>query len=192
VILIDDIIVSDQIVEEYFHCDLSKCKGVCCVEGETGAPLEDEELPLLKSLYPLIKKYLTEEGKGAIRKQGYFVKGKKGNYNTPLVDGKACAYIHYENGIAKCGIEKAYEEGEITFQKPLSCHLYPIRVTATGEMQFVNYDEWEICNAACDLGKMKKLPLYKFLKAPLIRKFGKETYEALEASAEHLSKDVTR
>ena len=181
-IIIDDIIISDEIIEHQFLCDLNACKGACCVEGESGAPLEQDELQVLQEIYPKVKKYLTDEGRKAIEEKGFFVKDKKGIAKTPLMPNMACAYVQYEkNGTASCGIQKAFNEGKITFPKPVSCHLYPIRITKSRMgREHVNYEEWEICTAACKLGKKMKLPIYRFVKEALIRKYGPEFYAALE------------
>lgn len=183
-ILIEDKIVSDEIIEQHFVCNLTACKGACCVEGEQGAPLEKAEATILEEIYSKIKDRLTPEGRKAIEAQGTSVK-KKGKLKTPLVRNKACAYAIFDKGIAQCGIEKAFEEGVTDFRKPISCHLYPVRITSTEEMDFINYEEWDICDPACSLGKELKMPLYKFVKDALIRKYGEEFYQALEAAEQH-------
>lgn len=180
---IDQVLVSDAIFAEKFHCNLNACKGACCIEGDYGAPLEMAEMHLLEELYPLIEPYLSEEGKKAITEQGLFTYYKEDkSYGTPLINGSACAYVTFENGIAQCGIEKAYLADKINFKKPISCHLYPIRMTTlknTGQ-EAINYDEWNICKEACSLGKELKLPVYQFLKEAINRKFGQSFYEALD------------
>ena len=179
-IVIDKTVISDDIADNYFICDLSKCKGGCCVEGDLGAPLEKEELEKLEEVYEQVEPYLSEEGKKAIKDQGKYVFDDDGEYSTPTVNGKECAYAIYdEKGILKCGIEKAYKEGKTDFQKPISCHLYPIRVTKYDSYHALNYDRWEICLPACELGRKNKLPLYVFLKDALIRKFGEDWYQQL-------------
>ena len=188
-ILIEDVIISDAVVEEDFVCNLSACKGGCCVKVDSGAPLEAEETQWLKEHYRAIEKHITPEGRQAIKEQGVYVRSTE-KVSTPLIDNKACAYVCYEKGVAQCGIEKANEQGDIGFQKPISCHLYPIRITKTDEMEFVNYEEWDICSPACKLGGELKVPVYKFLKNALIRKYGTEFYEALEATQEHLSRQA--
>src|SRR5687768_4890923 len=127
-LVIDDILIGDAVVQEHFVCNLTACKGACCVEGESGAPLEPEELEILEKIYPEVKPYLTEEGRQIIETNGFSV-GRKGALKTPLLKEGGCAYIRYENGVAQCGIQKAYREGKVTFEKPISCHLYPIRIT---------------------------------------------------------------
>ncbi|MDZ4845210.1 MAG: DUF3109 family protein [Chitinophagales bacterium] len=186
-IAIDNILVSDAVVQDYFTCNLNACKGACCVEGESGAPLEPEELETLEKIYPQVKPYLTEEGIQIIEAKGFFAEEKKGEYKTPLMKDGACVYIRYENKMAQCGIQKAYREGKVDFEKPISCHLYPIRITKSKSgMTHVNYDEWEICSPACELGKSLKMPLYKFVKEALVRKFGEEFYVTLDLAAAQL------
>jgi hypothetical protein len=191
-ILIDDILVSDDVVKKDFVCNIAKCKGVCCVEGDSGAPVEADERKILKKIYPKIKKYLTKEGISAIEKQGTSVDEPDDEYTpyaTPLIKGKACAYVNYEkDGTITCGIEKAWKDGVTDFQKPISCHLYPIRIKPMETVTAVNYDRWEICKDACTLGKKLKVPVYQFLKPALERKFGKDFYLALDTIAQDLEK----
>lgn len=185
-LIVQDKLISEDVVKEQFLCQLDACKGACCWEGDFGAPLEKEELETLQRIYPDIKPFLREEGVRAIEEQGLYVEyeGDSGIFGTTLIDDRDCAYLTYEeNGIAKCGIEKAYEAGATDFQKPISCHLYPIRVSkneATG-FEALNYDSWDICSAACTAGKKAKLPIYQFLKGALIRKYGESFFEELEA-----------
>ncbi len=189
-ILIDDKLISDDVVEQHFVCNIKKCKGICCVEGDSGAPVEKSETKILKKIYPKIKKYLLPEGIKAIEEQGTYVDEPDDEYTayaTPLIDGGACAYVNYEkDGTISCAIEKAWKDGVVDFRKPISCHLYPIRLKNMDTITAVNYDVWDICSDACKLGKSLKVPLYVFLKDALIRKFGKEFYETLEyAAKEH-------
>ena len=190
-ILIDDILVSDDVIDTQFVCNIKKCKGICCVEGDSGAPVELSETKILKKIYPQLKKYLLPEGIKAIEEQGTFVDEPDDEYTayaTPLIDGGACAYINYElDGTASCGIEKAWKDGATDFRKPISCHLYPIRIKQMETVTAVNYDVWDICGDACSLGKKLKVPVYVFLKEALIRKFGEEFYETLDtvAKSEH-------
>ncbi|PIY08920.1 MAG: DUF3109 domain-containing protein [Flexibacter sp. CG_4_10_14_3_um_filter_32_15] len=178
---IKNTLVSDNVALTQFVCNLSKCKGACCVEGEMGAPLEDNERHILEDIYEDVKPFLTEEGIEAIEKNGKYVLDEDNEFSTTLIErNTACAYVTYdEKGITKCGIEKAFEAGKIDYQKPISCHLYPIRITKYASFDAVNYDEWEICSPACSLGKELKVPVYKFLKTPLIRKYGTEWYDEL-------------
>lgn len=177
-------LVSEAIIEKDFVCNLSACKGICCIEGDAGAPLEAEEVAILKEIYPKVKPFLTQKGIEAIEAQGEIVTSENKELETPLIDNKACAYINYdEKGIAGCGIEKAYNAGIIDWKKPISCHLYPVRVKKYSEFSAVNYHSWEICNDACTLGKELKVPVYKFVKEALIRKFGAPWFDDLEETA---------
>lgn len=183
---IDGRVVSLDLLEKHFICDLDKCKGMCCVHGDSGAPLEPEEVVKLDKLFPAIKKYLRPEGIQAIKNQGRHVIDNDGDVVTPLVDGKECAYVIFEQGIAKCGIEKAFEDGAIDYQKPVSCHLYPVRTKRYQDFEGVNYDRWEICKPATLLGHKENIPVYKFVKKALIRKYGSGFYEKLEIAADSL------
>ncbi|HRW99159.1 MAG TPA: DUF3109 family protein [Cyclobacteriaceae bacterium] len=177
---VGEVLVSDDIKEKEFVCNLEKCKGACCVEGELGAPLEEDELPIMKEIQEEIKPYLSRDGLKAIKRQGAYVLDEDGDYSTPTIGGRECAYAIYdEQGILKCGIEQAYLDGKTKFRKPISCHLYPIRITKKKDFEAVNYHKWSICSAACALGKSLGIPLYKFLKEPLIRKYGKAWYKEL-------------
>ena len=184
-ILIDDILISDDVLKKQFLCNLKACKGACCVEGDLGAPLNADELPVLTEIYAQVKPFLTQQGIDEIETQGLYILNDDGTAATPLIDGKACVYINYDaDGTAKCGIEQAFLAGKIDWKKPISCHLYPIRLDKTKYYTAVNYDKWDICNAACELGKKNQLPVYKFLKEPLIRQFGADFYEQLQHAAE--------
>lgn len=177
---VGEVLVSDDIKEKEFVCNLEKCKGACCVEGELGAPLEEDELPIMKDIQEEIKPYLTRDGLKAIKRQGAYVLDEDGDYSTPTIGGRECAYAIYdEQGILKCGIEQAYLDGKTKFRKPISCHLYPIRITKKKNFEAINYHKWSICSAACALGKSLGVPIYKFLKDPLIRKYGKAWYREL-------------
>ncbi len=179
---VQNTLVHEDVVKENFVCNLNKCKGACCVEGDSGAPLEKSELKILEEIYPHVQSYMTEKGIAAIEESGAWVRDFEGDYTTPCVNtNKECAYVTWENGITKCAIEKAYEEGVISWKKPISCHLYPIRITSYPEFDVLHYDRWNICSDACSFGRELKVPVYSFLKDPLIRKYGKEWYEELEA-----------
>ena len=177
-------IVSEDIIEKDFVCNLSACKGACCVDGEAGAPLYKEEANTLKDIYPKVKPFLRSEGIKAIEEQGVFVTSELGDLETPLINGEDCAYVIFdEKGTALCGIEKAFNQGEISWKKPISCHLYPVRVKDYSEFSAVNYERWHICDDACTLGKELQVPIYKFVKDALIRKFGEDWYTELEKVA---------
>src|SRR5690606_9997116 len=164
------------------------CKGACCVDGEAGAPLEDRETDILIEIFPKVRPFLRPEGVAAIESQGAFVKGEDGEWETPLVHGSECAYVIFsEGGIAKCGLEEAYNQGATKWKKPVSCHLYPIRIREYSEFTAVNYHKWEICDPACALGTELQVPIYKFVKDALIRKFGKQWYADLEKVAADLN-----
>lgn len=182
---IDGKIIASDLLTEQFCCDLAVCKGECCVEGDSGAPLEIEEVDELENEYPNYKPYMTPEGIEAVESQGFMVVDVDGDYTTPLIDGAECAYSFKENGITFCAIERAYREGKCSFLKPISCHLYPIRVKhfATGDYG-LNIHRWNICKCAFDCGKREGVKLYKAMREPLVRRFGEEFYEALCQAAE--------
>lgn len=184
-IAIDNVLLSDEVIEEQFVCDLNKCKGGCCVDGDCGAPLTKDETKILKKIYPKIKSSLSPEYIAEIEKQGTHTTDNEYGYVTPTVNGGICVYGYTDEiGIVKCGIEKAWKEGKVDFRKPISCHLYPIRVTSKTGYEAVNYEPRPtLCKPACKLGKQLKVPVYVFLKEALIRKYGEQFYEALEAVA---------
>lgn len=185
---IDNTLVSEEIITNDFVCNLNACKGACCIEGEAGAPLEKEETEFLEKHYEAIAPFLSEQGKVAIEDQGKFIAVDKDAYETPLVNDKECAYLVFaSNGITQCGIENAFKAKSIDWKKPISCHLYPIRVKEYSEFSAVNYHRWHICDAGCQLGDSLKIPIYQFVKDALIRKFGKEWYSELEISAQQIN-----
>ena len=189
-IQIDDKLISVDLFSEEFVCNLAKCKGICCVEGDAGAPLEEDETKILDEIYPKIKPYLRPEGIQAIEEQGTYTLDFEGDLVTPLVNNAECAYVIFdEKGYTKCAIEKAYEDGVIDWQKPISCHLYPIRITEYSNFSAINYHEWDICSDACTLGKELGVKVYQFLKKPLIRKYGEEFYQTLSEAAEEWEKE---
>lgn len=180
---IGNTIVSDEIIENEFVCNLSACKGQCCIDGDAGAPLLTDELEILDKIYDTVKPYLRPEGIEAIEEQGKWVIGEDGEHETPLVNGSECAYVIFDGDTVLCGIEQAYNEGLIDYKKPISCHLYPIRIKEYSQFSAVNYHRWHICDDACTLGKELEVPVYKFLKAPLIRKYGEDWYNELDTVA---------
>ena len=194
-IAIDNVLISDAVVEAQFVCDLMKCKGGCCEDGDAGAPLEKEELQIINDIYETVKPYLTEEGIRWIEKHGRYHYDSDFGWVTPTINNKMCVYGHRDQyGIIKCGIEQAYRDGKIEFKKPISCHLYPVIVNKgkKGAFDRVNYEPREtLCNPACVQGKKLKVPVYQFLKDPIVRQFGEEFYKALEMEAEQRG-DVKR
>jgi hypothetical protein len=191
VIAIDNVLISDEVVKAQFVCDLMKCKGGCCEDGDAGAPLEKHELELINEVYDAVKPYLTEEGIKWIERHGRYQYDKDFGWVTPTIQGKMCVYgFRDQYGIIKCGIEQAYRDGKIPFKKPISCHLYPVIVNRGKKGQFdrVNYEPREkLCNPACVQGRKLKVPVYQFLKEPIIRCFGQEFYDALDKVAHDYS-----
>lgn len=181
-------IVSEDILDNEFVCNLSACKGGCCIDGDAGAPLSDDETRILDEIYPKVKPFLRPEGVAAIEAQGTWVVGTDGTLETPLIDNKDCAYVIFDGATALCGIEQAYNQGEVSWKKPVSCHLYPIRVKDFSEFAAVNYDRWDICDEACSLGRELEVPVYKFVREALIRRFGQDWYDELEKVAQEYRK----
>ncbi len=184
-IKIGEVLVSDDIRDKEFVCNLEKCKGACCVEGDFGAPLDESELPILEEIYPKVKPYLSPEGIRVIESQGTHTTDDDGEYCTPIIGGRECVYAVYDkNKVLKCGIEQAYNDGKIGWKKPISCHLYPIRVSSKKNFEALNYHKWHICSPACALGKELQVPVYRFLKDPLVRKYGQGWYDELVKTIE--------
>ena len=185
-ILIDNTCISDDVAEKFFVCNLEKCKGACCVEGDLGAPLEKSELAILDEIYPLVKPYLMPSGIEAIEKQGLYEPDEDGDFVTTTIDGRECVFANYDQrGVLKCGIEQAYNDGKVDFKKPISCHLYPIRITKYDSFHALNYDRWPICSPACSFGEELGVEVYKFLKEPLIRMYGPSWYGELVQEIEN-------
>ena len=178
---IDDTVISLELLDEHFVCDLGSCKGICCIEGDDGAPLEDAEVKIIEDLLPVIWDDLTEISKEVIRKQGVSYIDDEGEPVTSIVNGAECVFTYTdETGVCKCAIEKAYRAGKTDFYKPISCHLYPVRLQKYNEFTAVNYHRWNVCNCARTLGGKSGTPIYRFLREPLIRRFGAAWYEQLE------------
>lgn len=189
IVEIEDKLVSSELFSQEFVCNLSACKGACCVEGDTGAPLEKAEIKLISKNLDKIKPYMTPEGIAAVAEAGVSYLDPYKMPVTMLVEGKECAFVFRdEQGITKCAIEKAYRQGDIPFNKPISCHLYPIRVTKRKNFESLNYDRWEICGDACKLGKELKVPVFRFLKEPIERAYGAPFYAEMEKVAAELLK----
>lgn len=185
---IGNTIVSDEVLEKEFVCNLSACHGQCCIDGDAGAPLDKEETQILDDIYDKVKPYLRPEGIESIEQQGKWVIGEDQGYETPLINGKECAYVIFDGKTALCAIEQAYNDKKIDWKKPISCHLYPIRIKEYAQFSAINYHKWYICDDACSLGKELGVTVYQFLKEPLIRKFGEEWYQELEKVAEEWKK----
>ena len=187
---IQDKIVSTQIFERQFVCDLTACKGACCIEGDGGAPLTKDEVQIIEENLPQILPYMRPEGIAAVEAFGVAYEDQDFEPATTLVDGKECAFVYFDQtNTAKCAIEKAQREGKIDFIKPLSCHLYPIRTKQFNDYMALNYEKWDICEPACACGEKLEVPVFKFLKEPLIRAFGSEFYQELEVVARELDSE---
>lgn len=180
-IIINDTLISAEIFTEYFKCDINNCRGACCVEGDEGAPLTKEECKILEKSYKVFKGFMRNEGREAVNKQGKYCINEEGEITTPLINKKECAYVFFdENNIAKCAIEHAFNEGLTDFRKPVSCHLYPVRIAEYSNYEGVNYHRWQICNCAITKGESDKTRIYEFLKEALIRKYGEDWYLQLD------------
>jgi hypothetical protein len=186
---IGNTLISDEVVTERFVCNIEACKAACCLEGDAGAPLLEEESLILERIYPEVEPFLAEKGKQAIAAQGTWVTDTDGEKCTPLVAGRECAYALFdEKGILQCGIEKAWEAGATQFRKPSSCHLYPIRIKEHKTFTAVNYHRWQVCAPACALGSKLGVPVFRFLKDALVNRFGAAWYAELEVLAEHVGR----
>ncbi|MEG0796591.1 MAG: DUF3109 family protein [Odoribacter sp.] len=185
-IQIENTLISFDLFEKKFYCDLNQCKGICCVEGDSGAPLEEDEPLKIKENYEGIQTYMKPEGIKAVQEQGFVIIDTDGELVTPLIQGKECAYAIEENGVCWCAIEKAWREGKSTFRKPISCHLYPIRITRYEEFEALNYDKWGICHCARIKGEQQDMPIYRFVKDALITKYGERWFEQVEYAAREI------
>lgn len=189
-IAVENTLISEEVIDKQFICDIQKCKGGCCVEGDSGAPLEKGEEAILQSIYAKVEPYMQADGIATIKEKGLCVVDEDGDDTIPLVEGgkkKYCSFVVFEkNGIASCAIEKAYHDGKVDFKKPVSCHLYPIRITKLNDIDALNYSSWWVCRPAHYKGKKEGLPLYKFLKEPLVRKYGESWYKKLEETVAHM------
>lgn len=187
---IDNKLISFEVFERKFVCDLNACKGACCIEGDAGAPLTMEEVDIIEDELDKIKPFMRPEGIAAVDESGVFYMDQDNEPVTTLVNGKECAFVRFDDkGTALCSIEDAYNAGEIDFKKPISCHLYPIRVAKYRTFEAVNYNEWEICKPACSCGSKLNVPVYKFLKEPIIRKWGEEFFKQMDNAAGELEKN---
>jgi len=188
-IIIDNTIVTDEFLNAEFACNLACCKGQCCVDGDAGAPLEPDEAGIIENEIETIKPYMRPEGIATVEGNGVFDYDEWGNLVTPLVNDAECAFVYFhENGTALCAIEKAFLEGKTPFRKPISCHLYPVRLIEKDGFVYITYHEWSVCVPAKRKGQRDGTKLYKYLKEPLIRKFGEEWYDKLIAKIENKQK----
>jgi hypothetical protein len=185
-IIHEDTLISEDLFEQNFICNLSKCKGACCVEGDQGAPLSKEEIAAIGENLEQIKPYLTPASLSAINQKGYWETDPEGDLVTTCLPSGECNFSIYKNGILSCGMEQAWKDGKSTFRKPISCHLYPIRISQVGQYEALNYHRWDVCKPACTLGNEHKVPVYSFLKDALIRKFGEPWYNELDGIAQAL------
>ena len=182
--LIQNTLVSLDVLEKEFCCDLDKCRGCCCIEGDAGAPISDEEVKQIETILPILLPEMTKEAREVVERQGISYLDPSGERVTSIVNDKDCIFARTDhNGWCYCLIEKAYNAGKIGFKKPISCHLYPIRLTRVGDMTGVEYHRWDICHCARQLGKKLHTPLYQFLREPLVRRFGEAWFDELELTA---------
>ena len=189
-IQIQQTLISDDIFEEEFICDLCRCKGQCCIDGESGAPITKEEYTEINEILPEIWDDLSPKAQELINEKGIAYTDYDGELVTSIINGEECVFTFFdENGVCKCAIDNAYREGRISVQKPISCHLYPIRLKEYEEFTAVNYNRWSICEPAVDLGRKNSVPLYRFLKEPLIRKFGEDWYNEVCVAADLLKSE---
>jgi hypothetical protein len=188
-ILIDHVSVSDDLHLVKFCCNLPKCQGACCVGGDAGAPLEEHEISILEDEMEIYKPYMTDGGIKTVAEHGVFDYDMYGKFVTPLVNDGECAFANFENGIAHCAIERAFFHQKTKFRKPVSCHLYPVRITSYEQFDAVNYHKWNICKPALKKGNRDGIPLYKFLKSALVRKYGEDWYHRLELEIESVSSE---
>ena len=189
IVEIGDVLVSEEVILEYFACDYELCKGKCCIIGDSGAPLKEEELDPIEANYDSFKGLMREEGRAAVEAKGFFEIDRDGDLVTPLVPGsEECAYCHFENGNCFCSIERQFCKGLFSFKKPISCSLYPIRVVDLGGGRCgLNLHRWNICEDAFRKGRREGIRVYQFLRGPLTDAFGQDFYSALEAAARHLT-----
>jgi len=182
-------LISSQIFERKFVCDLNACKGACCIEGNSGAPLQLQEIDLLEDHFDKIEPFMREEGKNAVQEFGIFYMDDDNEPVTTLVNGAECAFVYFDDkGVTKCSIETAYHDGKIDFNKPQSCHLYPIRIKRLHDKKVLTFEEWEICAPACACGEQLDLPVYKFLQDPIKRVFGEKFFDELSFVASNWQK----
>jgi hypothetical protein len=188
-IIIDDTLISEELLDKKFVCDLAACKGACCEEGDLGAPLDIEEIDAIEANLKGIRPFMSAAGLKLLDQEGFYEAAPGEELVTTTIDGKACVFaIQDDTQTWKCAIELAHKAGQSDFLKPISCHLYPIRIEKLKNYEGLNYDQWDICSPACACGDRLEVPVYKFLKGPLVRKYGADWFDALEAVAAELKK----
>ena len=189
ILQIGDVLISSDLLTEQFCCDLEKCKGICCVEGDAGAPVTLDEIGQIEDCLDTVWPQMSASAQAVVDKQGVAYTDRDGELVTSIVGGKDCVFTCYEDGCCLCALEKAYRAGATSFCKPISCSLYPIREKHfNGGLTGLNYNRWEVCRDAVKKGQELGLPLYRFLREPLTRRFGKAWYEELCEVAETLLK----
>jgi hypothetical protein len=183
---VDDILISDAVLDAPFTCHLGRCLGACCVHGDRGAPLEPEERAALERALPVVASELRPEALAAIEEHGVWVEDEPGQYATACVDDRECVFVVYEGDaqrpVAKCALQQAHHAGRLDFEKPISCHLFPIRIEAVGGTEVLNYEQIDLCTPAVKHGRRQGVQLYDFLRAPLTRKYGAAWYEAFRTT----------
>jgi len=185
VIIHQNQLISEDVLEKQFVCNLSKCKGACCIEGDAGAPVSREEMEILKQELPAIRPFMEQKQLDWVDEKGFAILDEDDEFVTECLPTGECVFVvREESGLLSCAIEQAWKAGKTTFRKPISCHLYPIRILKLGEFEALNYHRWDICKDACSLGNELKVPVYRFLKDSLIRRFGEAWYKELEAIAQ--------
>ena len=179
-------LVSLDLFKEFFCCDLDKCHGLCCVEGDAGAPVTPDEVEMLEEAYEKLHEDLPLQAQQQIEKEGVVYPDKEGELVTQIINGKDCVFAKHEGACALCAIDSAYRNGKFHWQKPISCALYPVRLSTVGGMTAVNVHKWDVCQPARKLGAALHLPVYQFLKEPLIRRFGQAWWEECDIAAREL------
>ena len=179
-IILGNTLISEDVFEKEFICNLNACKGSCCIEGDAGAPVSADEKLAIEANFELIKPYLSEQSLHEMERIGAFEKDEDNEWQTTCLQSGECNFVKRDaTGLLSCGIEQSYLAGQSTIRKPISCYLYPIRIVKVGDYEALNYHKWDICSAACTLGKQEKVRVYQFLKEPLIAKFGEAWYQEL-------------
>ena len=187
---VNNILVTDELLDAQFACNLGACLGGCCVQGDSGAPLELDERRELENVFPRVKKYLRQEALDVIEEQGVWEETEPGKYATTCVDNAECVFVFYEGPVAKCAIEKAYLEGRVNFRKPISCHLFPIIAEKFGDVEALNYEQIALCNPAKKHGSKHGIYLINFLREPLVRKYGEDWYKQFRSACKKRRNDL--